>query len=188
MIKKLGLFGKLLGTEWDILIFQAFHMTCQLFFKGMNWDHLADDFGEEDFLKVIKMIPTDHAPGPDGFNGKFIKKCWAIIKADFLRLFADFFNNLIDLTSINSSYIALIPKKNNPESVDDFRPISLLNYSVKCITKLMFIRLQDVILKLVHENQYGFIKGRTIQDCLAWAFQFLHFLPPLQKGDCHSEA
>ena len=27
---------------------------------------------------------------------------------------------------------------------------------------------------MVHPNQYGFIKGRTIQDCLVWAFQFLH--------------
>jgi hypothetical protein len=26
--------------------------------------------------------------------------------------------------------------------------------------------------KIVHANQYGFIKGRTIQDGLAWAFQF----------------
>lgn len=31
-----------------------------------------------------------------------------------------------------------------------------------------------MILQLVHTNQYGFIKGRTIQDCLGWAFQFLH--------------
>lgn len=27
---------------------------------------------------------------------------------------------------------------------------------------------------MVHANQYGFIKGRTIHDCLTWAFQFLH--------------
>lgn len=27
---------------------------------------------------------------------------------------------------------------------------------------------------MVHENQYGFIKGRTIQDCLGWAFEYLH--------------
>lgn len=26
----------------------------------------------------------------------------------------------------------------------------------------------------MHDNQYGFIKGRTIQDCLGWAFEFLH--------------
>jgi hypothetical protein len=34
--------------------------------------------------------------------------------------------------------------------------------------------LQKFALKVVHENQYGFIKGRTIQDCLGWAFEFLH--------------
>lgn len=27
---------------------------------------------------------------------------------------------------------------------------------------------------LVHTNQYGFIKSRTIQDCLGWAFEYLH--------------
>jgi retron-type reverse transcriptase len=31
-----------------------------------------------------------------------------------------------------------------------------------------------VILSLVHKNQYGFIKSRTIQDCLAWAYEYLH--------------
>jgi retron-type reverse transcriptase len=95
------------------------------------------------------------------------------LKVDFLRLH-DFSRQNIDLTNINASVIVLIPKKDNPERVDDCRPISLLNYSLKCITKILSIRLQKVILKLIHQNQYGFIKGRTIQDCLAWAFQFLH--------------
>uniref|UniRef100_A0A0A9CAV5 Uncharacterized protein n=1 Tax=Arundo donax TaxID=35708 RepID=A0A0A9CAV5_ARUDO len=27
-------------------------------------------------------------------------------------------------------------------------------------------RLQEVILSLIHQNQYSFIKSRTIQDCL----------------------
>ena len=26
----------------------------------------------------------------------------------------------------------------------------------------------------MHRNQYGFIKSRTIQDCLGWSFEFLH--------------
>jgi hypothetical protein len=28
-------------------------------------------------------------------------------------------------------------------------------------------------LKLVHGNQYGFLKKRSIQDCLGWAFEYL---------------
>jgi retron-type reverse transcriptase len=35
-------------------------------------------------------------------------------------------------------------------------------------------RLQAVIIPLVQKNQYGFIKTRTIQDCLAWAFEYIH--------------
>lgn len=57
---------------------------------------------------------------------------------------------------------------------NDYRPISLLHYSLKLLTKLLANRLQSIILLLVHQNQYGFINGRTIQDCWAWAFQFLH--------------
>ena len=102
------------------------------------------------------------------------KKCWHIVKDDFIRLFRDFYCHNVDLRSINSSIIALIPKKDNPETVNDYRPISLLNYSLKCITKILSSRLQTLILQLVHTNQYGFIKARIIQDCLAWSFQFLH--------------
>jgi len=135
-----------------------------------NLEQLNAEFSQQEIDLVIRSLPNGHAPGPDGFNGLFIKKCWEILKGDFTRLFNDFFTSNIDLRSINSSIIALIPKKDNPETVDDFRPISLLNYTLKCITKLLSTRLQSVILQLVHQNQYGFIKGRTIQDCLAWAF------------------
>lgn len=137
-------------------------------------DCIDSDFNQDETDMVIKTLPNNHAPGPDGFNGFFIKKCWNIMKGDFTKLMLDFCNLHTDISSINSSVIALIPKKENPEKVDDYRPISLLNYSLKCITKVVATRVQRVILDLVHQNKYGFIKGRTIQDCLAWAFQFLH--------------
>lgn len=34
---------------------------------------------------------------------------------------------------------------------------------------------------MIHENQYGFIKGRTIQDYLTWSFQFLHICQQPKK-------
>jgi hypothetical protein len=34
---------------------------------------------------------------------------------------------------------------------------------------------------VLHTNQYDFIKGRTIQDCLGWAFQFLHICHKSKK-------
>jgi retron-type reverse transcriptase len=85
-----------------------------------------------------------------------------------------FFQGKANLECINTSYITLVPKKDSPETVNDFRPISLMNISLKLITKLLADRLQQVILKLVHRNQYGFIRSRTIQDCLAWSYEYIH--------------
>jgi hypothetical protein len=35
-------------------------------------------------------------------------------------------------------------------------------------------RLQAEIIPLIHPNQYGFIKSRSIQDCLAWAYEYIY--------------
>src|SRR6185369_8083553 len=59
-------------------------------------------------------------------------------------------------------------------TIHDFRPISLLNCSIKLLTKILAERLQKVILQILQKNQYGFIKCRTIQDCIAWCFEFIH--------------
>jgi hypothetical protein len=139
-----------------------------------NLEFLCLPFSSKEIDEVILELPTDKAPGPDGFNNLFYKKSWHIIRGDMYKLCQDFFHHQADLKSINHSFITLVPKKDNPESVNDFRPISLLNSSIKMISKLLSNRLQSIALKVVHENQYGFIKGRTIQDCLGWAFEFLH--------------
>jgi hypothetical protein len=80
----------------------------------------------------------------------------------------------VDLQAINTIFITLVPKVNSPSNVNDFKPISLINYVVKIITKLLGERLQTIIVPLVHQNQYEFIKSRTIQGFLAWAFEYIH--------------
>jgi hypothetical protein len=103
-----------------------------------------------------------------------------VISNDFYQLCADFFDNNICLQSINGSYIVLIPKVDNPMVVSDYRPVSL-NSSIKLLTKLLANRLQLEILRIVHQNQYGFIKNRSIQDCLAWSFEYLNICHKSRK-------
>jgi hypothetical protein len=107
-------------------------------------------------------LPSGKAPGLDGFNGLFLKKTWHIIKEDIYELCFDFFSGRVDIQAINSSFITLVPKVNSPTGVNDFSPISLINCIVKIITKLLGERLQYVVIPLIHQNQYAFIKSRTI--------------------------
>ena len=148
-----------------------------LFDREANTEMLSNleaPFTDEEINDVVKGLPNEKSPGPDGFNNEFINNCWPIIGQDIRDLIHDFYNERISLESINSSYITLIPKVDTPENANDFKPISLLNGVLKLITKLMANRLQQIILKLVHKNQYGFLKKTSIQDCLGWAFEYLY--------------
>jgi hypothetical protein len=131
-----------------------------------NLEVLCSPFSTEEIDNVILDLPSDKAPGPDGFNNTFIKNCWPIIRGDMYKLCFDFFHHRPDLKSINHSYITLVPKKDNPEKVNDFRPISLLNSSIKMVTKLLANRLQPLAMDIIHENQYGLLKGEQLKTTL----------------------
>jgi hypothetical protein len=135
---------------------------------------LDQQITHEEIDEIVKRLPSVKAPGPDGFNGAFLKKCWTIIKQDIYQLYWEFFHNSKDIQPNNNAFITLVPKVNNPSSVNDFRLILLINCITKIITKVMGNRLRKVIIPLIHKNQHGFIKSRTIQDCLAWAFEYIH--------------
>jgi len=94
-------------------------------------DPLILPFGEQELENIIKELPMDKALGPDGFSGIFIKKSLPTINQDFINLSQSFYHHNANLKCINNSYITLVPKKQNPEKVSDFRPISLLNSAIK---------------------------------------------------------
>lgn len=145
-----------------------------LFVQDVDLGSLEEPFSHQEVDEIIKQLPLDKFPSPDRFNNEFLKKCWPIIKQDFYSLCTAFHQGQICLQSINGSYITLVSKIDGLTRINEFRSISLLNSSIKVITKLLANRLQPLITKLVHVNQYGFIKTRTIQDCLAWSFEYLH--------------
>jgi hypothetical protein len=131
-----------------------------------NLEDLCRRFTTEEIDNVIFDLPSDKAPGPDGFNNSFIKKCWTIIRCDMYKLCFDFFHHWADLKSINHSYITLVPKKDNPKKVNDFRPISLLNSSIKMVTKLLANKLQALAIDIIHEINMVLLKGEQFKTAL----------------------
>ena len=78
--------------------------------------------------------------------------------------------------SLNSTFIARIPKKENHVSFADFRPISLCNLVYKLISKVAAMRLKPYLDKFISPQQFGFLKNRQITEPLGITQEVLHIV------------
>ena len=94
----------------------------------------------------------DKAPGLDGFTMAFFQKCWSVVENDVMAFFDHFHRSSKFERSLNASFLALIPKKNNALNIRDFRPISLVSSVYKLLSKVLANRLRTVLDKFILES------------------------------------
>ena len=68
------------------------------------------------------------------------------------------------MSSINYGVITLIPKGDDANVIQKFRPICFLQVLFKIFTKALTVRIETVMHKLINPCQTAFIKGRNIMD------------------------
>ena len=81
-----------------------------------------------------------------------------------MAVFQNFHTQAVFEKSLNTSFLALIPKKVEAVEIKDFRPISLVDGIYKIISKVLANRLRRVAPKLISNSQNAFVKSRQILD------------------------
>ena len=79
----------------------------------------------------------------------FIKKNWATVELEDSQAVLNVLNSGCMNKELNSIFIVLIPKVNNPSCVNEFRPISLCNVFYKLISNVLANRLKAVLSKII---------------------------------------
>jgi len=83
---------------------------------------------------------------------------------DVMRFLVEFHRNGRLTKGINSTFIALIPKVDSPQRLNDFRPISLVGSMYKILSKVLANRLCSIMGLVISDSHSVFIKGRQILD------------------------
>ena len=130
----------------------------------------------DDIKATVFSMDSSSAPGPDGFGGVFYQSCWNIVGDNVISAVQEFFRTGSILKNLNSNFLILIPKSESANSPDKFRPIVLGNFIFEVITKILADRLNVIAGRIISPNQFGFIRGRRIQDCISLASEAFNCL------------
>ncbi|GLT96250.1 hypothetical protein SLE2022_138910 [Rubroshorea leprosula] len=134
----------------------------------------------EEVRKALFSMKGLKSPGPDGISALFYQRHWDTVAGTFL----EFVNQALLIgvfePSLTKAYVALIPKEDSPNSIQKFRPISLLNVAYKVLSKIIVNRLRPHLQELVGPWQSSFLAGRSTVDNIILTQEAVHSMNHLK--------
>ena len=100
---------------------------------------------------------------------------------DVIEVVLSVLNSSNFLHKMNYTYIVLIPKKNDPQYLLEFRPISLGNV-ISLYSKVLTNWLKIIFPNVISDARSTFVPDRLITDNTTVAFEVLHKMRNRRKG------
>jgi hypothetical protein len=117
-----------------------------------------------ELTQALKEMAAQKAPGPDGVTIEFCKALWPTITEDYHAMLLHSYAKGALPTSVTEGLISLLHKGGGRTTLNNWRPITLLNVTYKIFAKALQIRLQPILMEFISPDQSSFLPMRFILD------------------------
>lgn len=131
---------------------------------------------------TIHSMDENNVAGPDGYNGFFTEVVGTLSKMIFTWPYVSFFASGTLQKSWTGTRIFPILKVDAQQAFNQFRPISLCNFNNNVISKILQLKLSSYLPTMIFPEQYGFVKGKQIQDNILLAQELIHDIKRRIRG------
>lgn len=111
---------------------------------------------EEDLLQAIKEMTSDKSLGSDGWPIKLFSFLFNLMGSDLISMSKEFQVSCHIPDAIISTFLPHKPKKKDPISFYDYRPIFLCNVFYKMISMLLANIIKKIISPRISIEKFGF--------------------------------
>ena len=129
---------------------------------------------DDEIREGLWALKPFKAPGPDGLHAGFFQRFWPTVKESVRNEIMHIFEEGRIPDYLNRTNIILIPTIAGPESLGNYRPISLCNTVYKIVSKIIVARLRPHLDKLVCPLQSAFVPGRRSVDNAIVVQELIH--------------
>ena len=122
--------------------------------------------------RILGNLDISKSPGVDNLPARILKTCAHELSIPLAHLFNLTLKSGVMPTLWKSANITPVHKGDNRELAENYRSISLLPISAKCLERIVHNAIYSHVSPYLSEWQHGFVKGRSCETQLVhhqWA-------------------
>jgi len=126
---------------------------------------LDSEINENEVHDILLKFKNNKSPGNDGLSKEFYQTFWKQIAKPLLDSYSYGLDKGMLSTSQRQAIITLLDKPGKDRIyLSNWRPISLVNFDYKLLTKTLAERVRKSLPIIISESQTGYVLGRSTFD------------------------